>query len=228
MLQCFAARRSVLRSARSCVRVNTFSSVLQSVAAWCSESDHAHKTLDTAVCCSGGVVWCSVLQLVAVCQSICSRHHVAMRCTVLQRVKVCQTMHASFKTQQYFATWEEKERKTQRVSYKHSLCYSFLQPQSTRRQFARGRAASGGASALEPPRAHWIGPELCGDGDPAKRGVSSDTFIRVTKLQAPLFAGYPLTLVRSSGRAASRGASAPEPPRAQNCFSWRGGNMCDT
>ena len=26
----------------------------------------------------------------------------------------------------------------------------------------QGRAASGGASAPEPPRAHWSGPELCG------------------------------------------------------------------
>jgi len=141
VLQCFAARRSVLQSARSCVRVNTFSSVLQSVAAWYSESDHSHQTQQRVAV---------VVQHVAVCQSICSRLHVAMRCTVLQRVKVRQTMHTSLKTQEYFATWKEKERKTQRVSYRHTLRISFLQPQSTMRQISRGRAASGEASAPAP------------------------------------------------------------------------------
>ena len=38
-----------------------------------------------------------------------------------------------------------------------------------------GRAVSGGALALEPPRAHWIGPESCHE-DGEKRGGSCVVF----------------------------------------------------
>jgi len=38
---------------------------------------------------------------------------------------------------------EKKERKTQRVSYRHTFRMSFLQSQSTRRQFSRTTVSCG-------------------------------------------------------------------------------------
>jgi len=48
--------------------------------------------------------------------------------------------------------------------------------------------------------------------------------------KSPLFTLSSLALVGSSGRAAAAGLKPLRlpGPRAPNCFSWGGGNVCDT
>jgi len=98
------------------------------------------KTREGAEVCSISGIWNTTLTFTFQCE------FEEIVTSARSNMTVPKADHIIVVSQAFVCDNQEKERKRQRESKRHTRRIFFLQSQSTRRQFSRGRAASRGAS----------------------------------------------------------------------------------